>query len=99
MAEPIIPGNEVDFDQPINDDPNAYSVVHVFSTDDITATFAGDTQGDPGATFIDFGATPKVGKTINGDIDLFPIDSEFGFVVTDFSGAEQKTIDGLHTEG
>ncbi len=34
----------------------------------------------------------------DGDM-LYPIDSEFGFIVTDFSGAEEKTIDGLYTEG
>ena len=30
---------------------------------------------------------------------LYPIDSEFGFNVTDFEGAEPKTIDGSYTEG
>ena len=94
MAEPISQ-DTLDFDQPINTDPD-YSVTHIFSTDDITATFDGDTQGDAGANFVDFTATPKVTKE---GISLYPIDSEFGFVVTDFSGAEEKTIDGLYTEG
>lgn len=30
---------------------------------------------------------------------MYPIDSEFGFNVTDFEGAEPKTIDGSYTEG
>ena len=98
MAEPINPGTVVDFDQPLNTDPD-YTVSHIFSTADVTATFDGDTQGDPGADFIDFDASPKVGKTNDGNIDLYPIDSEFGFVVTDFSGAEDKVIDGSYTEG
>ena len=41
MAEPISQ-DTLDFDQPINTDPD-YSVTHIFSTDDITATFDGDT--------------------------------------------------------
>ena len=49
MATPINPGDVLDFDQPLNTDPD-YSVTYVFSTNDITGTFAGGT----GATYIDF---------------------------------------------
>ncbi|WP_439154314.1 calcium-binding protein [Yoonia sp.] len=97
MATPINPGNVQDFDQPLNADP-IYTAVHVFSTSDITATFDGQTQGDEGANFIDF--TGDSGTKITKDgVTLYPIDSEFGFNVTDFVGAEEKTIDGLYTEG
>ncbi len=96
MAIPINPSEVLDFDQPLNADPD-YSAVHVFSTDDVTATFAGDRQGDEGADYVDFDSTNT--KTTQEGVTLYPIDSEFGFIVTDFSGAEEKTIDGLYTEG
>lgn len=67
-----------------------YTVTHTFSTNDITGTFDGLTQGDvvPGEIpIIDFSAAPMVTKD---GVDLFPINSEFGFVVTDFDGAVQK---------
>src|SRR6056297_2987036 len=78
-----------DPDRILNDTPD-YSVKHVFSTDDVTGTFDGLTQGDvlPGDTpVIDFLATPKTTKE---GIDLYPINSEFGFNVADFLPAEQK---------
>ena len=87
MADPINPGDVLDFDQPLNTDPD-YTAIHVFSTDDITGTYDGQTQGDDGG-FIDFDADPKVTKE---GVDLYPINSEFGFVVTDFSGARDKTL-------
>lgn len=97
MATPINPSDVQDFDQPLNTDP-MYSAVHVFSTADITATFDGQTQGDDGANFIDFSGDSGTKSTKDG-VTLYPIDSEFGFHVTDFEGAEQKTIDGDYTEG
>ncbi|MEM8752702.1 MAG: hypothetical protein AAGF90_06975, partial [Pseudomonadota bacterium] len=93
MAAPINPGEIVDFDQPLNADPD-YSATHVFSTADIVGTFGGLTQGDvaPGATpVIDFSAVPTI---TNDGVELFPINSEFGFVVTDFEGAVQKDFEG-----
>ncbi len=65
-------------------------MTHVFSTADITGSFRGLTQGDvlPGQTpVIDFSAAPKV--TQDG-VELYPINSEFGFNVTDFEGAVPK---------
>ncbi|PUB18999.1 calcium-binding protein [Yoonia sediminilitoris] len=97
MATPINPGNVQDFDQPLNTSPD-YTAIHVFSTADITATFDGQTQGDDGANFIDFSGANGTKVTKDG-VTLYPIDSEFGFNVTDFSGAEQKTIDLSYTEG
>jgi Ca2+-binding RTX toxin-like protein len=76
----------------LNSDPDFVSR-HVFSTADILGTFSGVTQGDvaPGDTpVIDFTATPKVTKD---GVSLYPINSEFGFIVTDFEGAEQKDFD------
>jgi Ca2+-binding RTX toxin-like protein len=97
MATPINPSAVLDFDQPLNSDPD-YSVVHVFSTDDVTGTFDGDKQGDEGANFVDFSGASGT-KTTKDGVTLYPIDSEFGFNVTDFSGAEEKEIDGSFTEG
>ena len=51
----------------------------------------------PGETpVVDFSAVPKITK--DGEA-LYPIDSEFGFYVTDFLGAEQKVLDGDYAEG
>lgn len=97
MATPINPSEVQDFDQPLNTDPD-YTAVHVFSTADVTATFDGAKQGDEGANFVDFSGANGT-KTTKDGITLYPIDSEFGFNVTDFVGAEQKEIDGSYTEG
>ncbi|MDT8326696.1 MAG: calcium-binding protein, partial [Roseovarius sp.] len=56
----------------------------------MTGTFDGLTQGDvlPGETpVVDFSATPKIDKS---GVELYPVNSEFGFVVTDFDGAISK---------
>ncbi len=79
----------------LNTSETAYRVSHTFSTDDIQGGFDGATQGKDGG-IIDFGATPT---TTKDGVSLYPIDSEFGFVVTDFIGAQDKTRDGLYTEG
>ncbi|GKY86575.1 GEVED domain-containing protein [Sinisalibacter aestuarii] len=72
-----------------------YRVSHVFSTADISGGFDGAMQGTDGG-IVDFGATPN---TTKDGISLYPIDSEFGFHVTDFIGAEDKVRDGEYTEG
>lgn len=66
------------------------SPLHVFGTADV----AGSTEGDPAD--IDFTATPFVDNDGN---TLYPVDSTFGFYVTDFVGAEDKVFDGIHEEG
>lgn len=89
----INPEDVVDWDIPLNDSPDFISS-HVFSTDDVTATFSGVTHGnleDGETPIIDFSADPQVGKD---GTELYPINSEFGFIVTDFADAEQKTLDG-----
>jgi len=75
----------------LNLDPD-YSVNHVFSTDDITGTFDGLTQGrvEEGETpVVDFDADPMVTKD---GANLYPVNSEFGFLVTDFDGAIEKSF-------
>lgn len=72
-----------------------YAVTHTFSTSDIVGTFDGTSVAD-NPSFIDWAADPKLTKE---GMELFPIDSEFGFHVTDFVGGEEKEIDGSYTEG
>jgi Ca2+-binding RTX toxin-like protein len=112
MAIPVNISNVQDWDDPIKADPEAapgtvdysalydYSAVHVFSTDDITVTFDGDTVGeiaDPLSVYDTTGANGT--KTTKEGITLYPVDSEFGFYVTDFVGAEDKVLDGDFAEG
>ncbi len=94
MATPIDTGNMQDWDEALNTDPT-YTATHVFSTDDITGTFDGVTQGEDGGV-INFDADPQVTKE---GVNLYPIDSEFGFEVYDFVEAVQLEQDGLYEEG
>ncbi|MFZ7090309.1 calcium-binding protein [Primorskyibacter sp. 2E233] len=76
-------------DQVVNTNPT-FTSSHTFSTDDITGTFDGLTQGTVGVgetPVIDFSATPMVTKE---GVELYPINSEFGFIVDDFNGAVPK---------
>jgi len=99
MATIIDPENAQDVDQPLNTDPD-YRVTHVFSTDDVTGTFDGLRQGDVAdgdMPVVDFSADPTVTKD---GVELYPINSEFGYHVTDFEGAVEKEFsDGLYEEG
>lgn len=88
------------------------SDLHTFSVDDIVGGFDGVTFAeDP--TIIDTSAVledpmnpdppdhmepVRAIQDKDGNI-LFPIDSEFGFLVEDFVGAVQKDRDGLYAEG
>ncbi len=87
-------------DTVLNQTPT-YTVSHTFSTDDITGTFAGLTQGnvvDGEPSVVDFTAVPT---TTKGGVDLYPINSEFGYNVTDFVGAVEKDFvdDPEYSEG
>ncbi len=89
-----------DVDQALNTTPD-YRASIVFSTANVTGTFDGLTQGRvlPGATpVIDFSATPQVTKE---GVALYPINSEFGYNVTDFVGAVEKdfVLDPAYAEG
>ena len=79
--------------------PTSFSSgLHTFTLNDLLGTFAGDTFEflpsilDTSASVV----TPYVDK--DGNL-LYGVDSEFGFNVTDFVGAEQKTLDGDFGEG
>ena len=100
MAVLLDPTNAIDVDQPLNTNPDFRSV-HVYSTADVTGTFSGLTQGDilAGQTpIVDFTAEPMVAKD---GTNLYPINSEFGYNVTDFSGAIEKDLvaDPEYAEG
>lgn len=92
MATPIDPTNVDDWDEPLNTDP-MFRSSHVFSTADITVTFDGMTVGaaeDPSIYYDTSGANGT--KVTQDGVTLFPINSEFGYVVADFTDAEQKEI-------
>jgi hypothetical protein len=84
------------------------SPVHVFSINDVMGGFDGSTYGSPDGTSIDNtiicglgtpcpeGIAPVVDKA---GVTLYPVDSEFGFYVVDYLGAEGKTRDGDYMEG
>jgi hypothetical protein len=83
-------------------------VPHIFSVDDIQGGFDGSTYGaagvvqDPtilcGITSVcpADAAQPVVDKE---GVVLYPVDSEFGFYVVDFVGAQEKARDGDYMEG
>lgn len=74
------------------------SLLHYFSLDDIAATYGGLTYADD-PSFIDTDGT-VVDQIVDKDGNvLSAIDSEFGFYVTDFLGAEDKVLDGDFAEG
>lgn len=86
------------------------SPVHIFNMGDVMRGFDGSTFGTDGAiqrgqTFCGIyplnpcpvdGPQPLVDK--DGTV-LYPIDSEFGFYVVDFLGAQTKTMDRIYEEG
>lgn len=75
------------------------STPHVFSTDDILGTFSGDTVADD-PTILDTLLTSDVAPLTDKDGNtLYAIDSEFGFHVNDFLGADAKTQDYDYMEG
>lgn len=85
------------------------SPVHVFSIDDVMGGFDGSTFGTTGATQDDLiicgldggvacpeGIGPVLDKS---GVVLYPVDSEFGFYIVDFLGAQGKVRDGDYLEG
>lgn len=99
MATPINPENAQDWDEPLNTNPT-FTSTHVFSSADITVTYDGDTVGeiaDPLSVYDTTGANGT--KTTKEGTVLYPIDSEFGFYVTDFVEAVDKVLDGDYAEG
>jgi len=84
------------------------SPVHVFTINDVMGGFDGSTFGTGGATqdtdiICDLGTTacpvgngPVVDKQ---GVTLYPVDSEFGYYIVDFLGAQGKARDGDYLEG
>lgn len=81
----------------------AYTVTHDYTMGDVQGGFDGSTYGPNGLV-------PNVTEILCMDDNtcdvqdddgtvLYPIDSEFGFYVEDFVGAEQKIRDGVYSEG
>ena len=85
------------------------SPIHTFSIDDVMGGFDGSTFGTTGATqdqFIICGldggvACPEgIGPVLDrSGVVLYPVDSEFGYYIVDFLGAQGKTRDGDYLEG
>lgn len=85
------------------------SPVHIFSIDDVMGGFSGSTFGTAGATQdtsiicgVAGGAAcpPDIGPVIDkAGVTLFPVDSEFGYYVVDYLGAQGKSRDGDYLEG
>jgi len=85
------------------------SPVHVFSINDVMGGFDGSLFGTSGATQdtniicgVLGGATcpPTIGPVVDkAGVTLYPVDSEFGYYVVDFLGAQGKTRDGDYLEG
>ena len=84
------------------------SPVHIFSINDVMGGFDGSTFGTGGvvqdtAIICGIGSVPcPAGNgpvTDKSGVTLYPVDSEFGFYVVDFLGAEGKTRDGDYMEG
>ncbi|WP_295880440.1 hypothetical protein [uncultured Thiohalocapsa sp.] len=88
------------------------SNLHVFSVDDVLGGFDGSTYGDGGVvvdksiicglpdsaeTECPAGAAQPF--TDRSGVTLYPVDSEYGFYVVNFVGAEAKVRDGDYGEG
>ena len=99
MATPIDPQSTDDWDEPLLQDPK-FTSSHIFSTSDITVTFAGDTIANISNPQDVFDTTGESGtKTTKDGVTLYPIDSEFGFYVSDFENAVSKELDDDYAEG
>jgi hypothetical protein len=79
------------------------SAKHTFGLDDVIGNALGETDGDNPNVIKD----GDPGESLTGEDNLtakdggvlYPINSEFGFDVTDFVGATPKTFDGVAEEG
>ncbi|WP_145963012.1 hypothetical protein [Mangrovicoccus ximenensis] len=74
------------------------SALHTFSVNDLTSTFSGVQYPDDMSMLDSTGSVVVPYVDHDGDI-LYGIDSEFGFYVNDFIGAEEKELDGDYGEG
>ncbi len=71
-----------------------YTAQHVFSAQDVIGHVDGLTAAED-SSIVCLDCEPKE----DGSVDLFPIDSSFGFDVIDFVGATARAKDGTHAEG
>lgn len=94
---------------PLPGSPTSYTTTHVFSIDDVMGGFDGSTFGPSGAmqdttilcglpSSTSPGTCPSSMTDKDGTV-LYPIDSEFGFNVLDFVGAQRISRDFNHLEG
>jgi hypothetical protein len=81
---------------------------HVFSVNDVMGGFGGNTFGPNGAVqdntiICDLGPVPcpeDNGPVVDkAGVTLYPVDSEFGYYIVDFVGAQGKARDGDYMEG
>ena len=85
------------------------SPLHVFSVDDVIGGFDGRTfggsDGIPADTTIicELGSVPCPEGNLpfvdKSGVKLYPVDSEFGYYIVDFLGAQGKSPDGDYLEG
>ena len=84
------------------------SPLHTFSVNDVMGGFGGSTFGTGGAIqdtsiICDLGSVPcpdENGPVIDkAGVTLYPVDSEFGYYIVDFVGAQGKSRDGDYLEG
>ena len=85
------------------------SPVHVFSIDDVMGDFEGTTFGPTGLSQdpsiicgVEGGATcpDGIGPVLDrSGVILYPVDTEFGYYIVDFLGAQGKVRDGDYLEG
>ena len=84
------------------------SPLHVFSIDDVMGGFDGSTFGTGGATqdlniICNLGPIPcpaDNGPVVDKQgVTLYPVDTEFGYYIVDFLGAQGKSRDGDYMEG
>lgn len=71
---------------------------HIFSVEDVLGTYSGVSYADD-PTLLDTAETVIPAYTDKDGNVLYGVDSEFGFHVSDFYGAEDKTLDGDYGEG
>lgn len=78
-----------------------YSVTHTFTINDIQGDFQGNIYQDDKDIICTTEPCPGEAQpfTDKSGVKLFPVDSEFGFVVSDFVGAAQKTRNMDYAEG
>ena len=86
------------------------SPLHIFSIEDVQGGFDGRTFGAAGTMEDRSLICGVTGSTANcpwwampfvdkEGVTLYPVDSEFGFYVVDFLGAQAKSLDGDYMEG